>query len=120
LRSLSAALEEEDHSLRRSASLSAIANVGKRTLVREVSMPRSLRTLCQERARDEGQRPAVVVEKLRVAKGGGVTLVEGAPVKWKKSRADMPTRPCSGQGDAFGASVSSLFIDTSPTKANRR
>jgi hypothetical protein len=49
-----------------------------------------------------------------------VTLVEGAPVKWKKSRADMPTRRCSGRGDAFGASVSCLFVNTSPTKANRR
>jgi hypothetical protein len=77
---------------------------------------KALRGSKEYRQRDRWRHSSEV----SVAKGGGVTLVEGAPVKWKKSRADMPTRPCSGQGDAFGASVSSLFIDTSPTKANRR
>jgi hypothetical protein len=41
-RSLCAALDEEERSLRRSASLSVIANAGKRALVREVSMSHSL------------------------------------------------------------------------------
>jgi hypothetical protein len=51
----SAALDEEERSLRRSASLSA--NAGKRALVREVSMSRPLRpTTLNGRARNEVER----------------------------------------------------------------
>jgi hypothetical protein len=39
----------------------------------------------QGQARDEGESPAAAVKKLRVTKGGGVTLVEGTPVNREKS-----------------------------------
>jgi hypothetical protein len=87
-RSLSAALDEEGRSLRRSASLSVSANVGQRALVREVSMTWSLRAPTPKGdPAMKSNAPAAAVEKLRVAKGGGVTLVEGTPVKREKSRA---------------------------------
>jgi hypothetical protein len=65
--------------------------------------------------------PAAAMEKSRAAKGGGgVTLVEGTPVKREKSRTDLPTRRSSGQGDAFGASMSGLLVESTPTKAKGR
>jgi hypothetical protein len=122
-RSLSAALDEEERSLRRSASLSASANAGKRALVREVSMSRSLRAPTPKgEPAMKANAPAVLLEKSRAAKGGGggVTLVEGTPVKREKSRTDLPTRRSSGQGDAFGASMSGLLVESTPTKTKGR
>jgi hypothetical protein len=63
---------------------------------------------------------AAALEKLRAAKGGGATLVEGTPVKQEKSRADEPTRRSPGQGDLFGALMSRLLVESTPTKAQER
>jgi hypothetical protein len=88
-RSLSAALDEEGRILRRFASLSVSANAGKCALVCEVTMSRSLRAPTPKSdPAMKANAPAAAVEKLRAAKGGGVTLVEGPPVKQEKSRMD--------------------------------
>jgi hypothetical protein len=92
VRSLSAALDEEERSLHWSASVSASANAGKCALVREVSMSRLLHAPKPEcEPTMKAHAPAAVVEKLRAAKGGDVLLVEGMPVKREKSRAHWPT-----------------------------
>jgi hypothetical protein len=60
------------------------------------------------------------VKKLCAAKGGGVTLVEDTSVKQEKSRADQRTRRTPGQGDLFGALMSRLLLESTPTKAQER
>jgi hypothetical protein len=114
-RSLSAALDAEQRSLRRSASISA--NVGKRPLVREVSMSRTLRA----------HTPKVDVaitahsqaaEKSRPVRDG-VMLVESTPVKREKNRTDLPSRRSSGH-DIFGSLSSGLLVESTPTKAKNK
>jgi hypothetical protein len=120
--SLSGVLDEEKRSLRRCSSVSASANTGKRALVCEVSMSRSLHapTLKGEPPINV-HAPAAVVRNSRATKGGGgVTLVEGTPVKQEKRRTDLPTRRSFGQGVACGTSMNGLLVESTLSKAKGR
>jgi hypothetical protein len=103
-RSLSAALDEEKRSRCRCSSISANANAGKRALVREVSMPRSLHT-----PTPKGESAMKAHPPLRWRSRGRPThACRRTPMKREK-----PDRPgdlvASGQDNAFGAPMSRLL-----------